>query len=43
MDAIGDPTFICQLIFRKISDRVLVYSSIQHGVCINGEFRTNTL
>jgi hypothetical protein len=43
MNAIGNPTFICQLIFRQISDGVLIYTSIQHGVCVNREFCTNTL
>lgn len=43
MNAVGNPTLICQLIFREISDGVLIYPSIQHGVCVNREFCTNTL
>lgn len=43
MNAVGNPTLICQLIFRQISDGVLVHPSIQHGVCVYGEFCTNTL
>jgi hypothetical protein len=43
MNAIRYPTFIRQLIFREISDRVLVYTSIQHGVSVDRKFRAKTL
>jgi len=43
MNAVGNPTLICQLIFRQISDGVFVYPSIQHRVCVNREFCTNSL
>jgi hypothetical protein len=43
MNAVRNPALIRELIFGQISDRVLVYAGVQHGVRVDGELCAKTL